>query len=187
MPFLVELPEWNLVQELGRVLSSRKARYNLQADGSQEHVTAELFEFRLRRALMVKEAPQNLSGTDFLRCQGELKTLCSLLDGLARHRPEPNVRGYASLQASITCLKSMSGPAVDLANGPNRTLFRLPRDHGRLGACLKLVTACNDTLDRVLAASKPVTTIQPPDRQPNQGARRNDSAEPSHARPGMLV
>ncbi|KAJ5622969.1 hypothetical protein N7490_011574 [Penicillium lividum] len=159
MPYLVESNEWRLLQGLGRLLGPRKARYQLQAGPLDNHNEveshAELIEVELRRVFMVKEIPRNLDPAEFELCQAKLNSLCLLLDGLTRSsnaHSGPEGPSYPHLRALTNFLESTSG-AVDLASGPNETLFRLPRDAGKLCDCLQVVTECNDALVRLLAPS----------------------------------
>jgi hypothetical protein len=176
MPYLVESNEWRLLQGLGRLLGPRKARYLLQAgpldnhNGVQSH--AELIEVELRRVFMVKEIPRNLDPAEFELCQAKLNSLCLLLDGLTRSsnaHSGPEGPSYPHLRALTSFLESTSG-AVDLASGPNETLFRLPRDAGKLWDCLRVVTECNDALSRLLAPSTHEPVIQPLQRRQKKRA-----------------
>lgn len=170
MPYLFESNEWRLLQGLGLLLDQRKATYHVQSgplNHHNVHLNAELFEVELRRAFMVQEFPQNLDPTEFGQCQAKLKSLCLLLDSLAWSRsahghPEGGI--FPRLRALTGLLESTSG-AVDLVNGPNKTLFRLPSDAAELSRCLRVVTECNDTLSRLIAPVSQEPAIRPLQRQ----------------------
>lgn len=176
MPYLVESNEWRLLQGLGRLLGPRKARYQLQTGPLNDHngvrSHAELIEVELRRVFMVKEITRNLDPAEFAQFQAKLTSLCLLLDGLARSsnaHSGPEGPSYPRLRALTGFLESTSGP-VDLASGPNETLFRLPRDAGKLWHCLGVVTECNDALSRLLVPSTHEPVIQPRQRRQKKRA-----------------
>lgn len=171
MPYLIESNEWRLLQGLGLLLDKRKARYHGHSvplnNPKEVHPNAELFEVELRRTFMVKEVPQNLNPIDFGDCQAKLNSLCGLLDGLVMLRSDrsvPKGEVYPHLRALTGILESTSG-AVDLANGPNQTLFRLPDGVVELSKCLRIVTECNDTLSRLLASPLQESAVQPFQKQ----------------------
>lgn len=176
MPYLIESNEWRLLQEFGRLLDQKKARYYVQGRllNSQERVqtNSELIEVELRRVFMVKEIHQNLDPVEFERCQAKLNSLCSLLDGLARStNADSGTEGlaYPRLQALTSFIKSTPGN-VDLASGSNETLFRLPHDAGKLCDCLRIVTECNDVLSPLLAPPSQAPVIQPLQKQQKRRA-----------------
>ncbi|KAJ5899926.1 hypothetical protein N7495_004670 [Penicillium taxi] len=167
---------WRLLHGLGRLLASKKARYQLQAGSLNDHngvqSNAELIEVELRRVFIVKEISQNLDAAEFEHCQAKLNSLCLLLDGFARPLNAQIGSGglsYPRLRALTGFLERTSGP-VDLASGPNETLFRLPHDAGKLDDCLRVVIECNDVLSRLLAPS-----LHEPVIQPNQGRKKKRS------------
>lgn len=171
MPYLIESNEWRLLQGLGVLLNHRKARYHDPLEPlihrKQVRPNAELFEFELRRAFMFKEFARNLDAIEFAQCQAKLNGLCSLLDELAWPRSThcgPESQDYPRLRALTRFLKSTSG-AVDLANGPNETLFRLPHDAVYLSSCLNVVTECNKTLSRLIESPPQESAIRSLQRQ----------------------
>lgn len=171
MPYLIESNEWRLVRELGRLFDQRKTRYCVQPGPlnyhKRVHPNAELIEVELRRAFMVKEFPRNLDPTEFEQCRAKLNSLCLLLNDLASDQSPhggPEGQAYPRLRTLAAFLESTSG-AVDLVNGPNETLFRLPCDADKLCDCLRIVTDCNDVLGRLLAAPAQELAMRPLQRQ----------------------
>ncbi|KAL7784841.1 hypothetical protein V8C37DRAFT_342878 [Trichoderma ceciliae] len=169
MPYLIESNEWRLIQGLGLLLDKRKAPYQRplnNCEGAQS--TAELFEVELRHAFMIREFPRNLDPAEFQQCQAKLNGLCLLLDGLAWPRSahcDPENQAYPRLRALAGLLESTS-EAVNLVNGLNKTIFRLPNDTVELSKCLHVVTECNHALSRLLPPPPQESAIlQPLQRQ----------------------
>ncbi|OTA01143.1 hypothetical protein A9Z42_0014560 [Trichoderma parareesei] len=171
-PVRVSSNEWRLIQGLARLLDKRKAPHLVQSrvSGKRVHPEAEFFEIELRRVFRVQDFPHNLDSEAFEQCQAKLKSLCLLLDQLAWSR---SIHGHAEgqthhrLRALSALLESTSG-VFDLANGPNKTLFRLPSDSAELNRCLRIVTECNDTLDKITAPAPQEPVLQPLQRQQNK-------------------
>ncbi|KAL6881283.1 hypothetical protein J3F83DRAFT_46937 [Trichoderma novae-zelandiae] len=173
MPYLLQSNEWRLLQGLGRLLDKRKATHQVQSGpgplnyGKRVHPEAEFFEIELRRTFRIQEFPHNLDPEEFEQCEAKLRRLCSLLDQLAWPQSAHGHTGgqtYPRLRALSGFLESTSG-ALDLANGPNNTLFRLPSDSAELSRCLQVTTECNDTLDRLTAPCPPEPIVQPLQRR----------------------
>ncbi|KAL7820890.1 hypothetical protein V8C26DRAFT_426799 [Trichoderma gracile] len=177
MPYLLESNEWRLIQGLARLLDERKAAHQVQSrasgalnHGKRVHPEAEFFEIELRRAFRVQDFPHNLDPEAFEQCEAKLKSLCLLLDQLAWSQSTHGHSGghtHQRLRALSGLLESTSG-VFDLANGPNKTLFRLPSDSAELNRCLQIVTECNDTLDKFTAPAPQETILQPLQRQQNK-------------------
>lgn len=180
MPYLTELNEWRLIQEIATWLSQRKAPYHALPKSISEQIgvqiDADLLEFELRRTFLVQKFPQNLNQADFKHCQTALKNLCSLLDGLAQHRSlcnDPEGHEYIHLRASIGFLESTS-EAIDLVNGPNKRLFKLPNNTIDLRNCLRTITECNDALSGLLAPSLLEPAVQPSRIQRGEATCKKD-------------
>jgi hypothetical protein len=157
MPYLNDLTEWRLLDELGRLLDQRKARYHVAAgqfrDHKQVNLNTELIETELRSVFMVKQVSRVLDAAEFEQCQIQLSSLCSLLDDLARpsntHRGLES-SGYSRLRALIGLLESTSGE-IDLASGSNQTLFELPHGADELCECLRVMADYNKVINQLLA------------------------------------
>ncbi|KAL6898350.1 hypothetical protein GGI43DRAFT_408965 [Trichoderma evansii] len=167
MPYLTELSEWRLIQEIAEWLSQRKAPCHVQPNSINNQLGynayADLLEFELRRTFMVQEFPQNLSQAEFECCQEALEHLCSLLDGITSHQntcDDSKGQKYTHLRALRGILESTSGK-IDLVNGPNKSLFKLPDNATDLGNCLRTVTECNNALSELLAPPTLEPVIQP--------------------------
>lgn len=147
MKYLIELKEWRLVRDLGRLFGQRKASYQVQQPSLHEPVflaPAEHFEFELRQLLMYQDAPQNLDDGDFEECQTTLRNLCVVLDDLvaddwATGSPVVPAGSYPRLRALLPLLDSTAEP-LDLIHGPNTTIFDLPHRENDLYRCLGEVT-----------------------------------------------
>lgn len=150
--YLTDSSEWLLLQELSRRLSQKKASHRAlptpRIDQIESRQDAGLLEFELRHIFKEQRSPQSIVKEKFEHCQTALKNLCSLLDRLALHRSShSNLEGqkYSHLRALIGILDSTPGP-IDLVNGPNEKLFKLPDDADDLRNCLQTVTDCNHAL-----------------------------------------
>lgn len=159
--------EWRLLQELSTSLIQRKASYHAlpraRIDQISIHHDASLLEIELRRTFIVQQTPQSLPEQEFKHFQTALKNLCSVLDRLALHRnTRGNLKGqdYANLRALIGVLDSTSGE-VDLVNGPNESLFKLPNNAADLRNCLCTVTECNNALSGLLTPPPLESSIRP--------------------------
>ncbi|KAI0449227.1 hypothetical protein F5B21DRAFT_494972 [Xylaria acuta] len=171
MPYLIESIQWRLIQELGRLLQPKMARYDVRRElvNYNEGMSsrAELVEVELRQALMVEELSDNLDQKEYDECEAKLKALCSLLEGLARPRSipaGPPAPTYPRLYALTKSIELMAGP-VDLANGPNETLFSLPKDDDNLNKCLSSISEYNITFSRLLHPAVQEPTIRPLQKQ----------------------
>ncbi|KAL7950105.1 hypothetical protein V8C42DRAFT_309501 [Trichoderma barbatum] len=170
MPYLIESSEWRLLRGIGSLLDNKKAPWKAPhhvQPGPLNDLNAELFEVELRRAFVTQEYHQNdVTSEEFEQCQAKLKSLCLLLDRLARHRSQghPGGKDFPCLRALTGFLESTT-EEVDLVNGPNTTLFRLPSDADELRSCLQVVTECNDTLSRLTAPTSKESAIQPLQKQ----------------------
>lgn len=171
MPLLIESHQWRLLQELGSLLIDKLAPCQVRPgplDGlSPVNANAELFEFELRYAFAVKESPGNLDDAQFKQCQKDLERLCILLNDLAFPQPAYPVaedQAYPRLRALTRFLNSIDGP-IDLANGPNKTVFRLPHEHAELHRCLETVNECNSALNQLM---------EPPPEELTNRSQQND-------------
>lgn len=178
MPYIQELVEWNILRGLGLLLGQKGAQFVEQlrplSHMEEPNLNARLFEVELRRALLVKNPPNDLSHTNFSTCRANLSTLCSQLENLVHPWStegyiEHQSQAYPCLQALTKYLESASEP-VDLFIGPNQAMFRLPDDTAEIRACLNAVTSCNNNLDRVLTPLACKTIARPVQRQPRKGA-----------------
>ncbi|KAH7322580.1 hypothetical protein B0I35DRAFT_426067 [Stachybotrys elegans] len=153
MPYLVESNEWRLLQRIGRLLNQRKAPFRAPP---HEHrggrLNAELLEVELREVFVTREYPQDLPLKDFEDYQATLISLCSILDGLVCFRKTGRTilgKTYPQLSALAEHLESTTS-ILDLIDGPNETVFRLPQDPAELRQCLDVATKCNTGLPRLL-------------------------------------
>ncbi|KAL7921714.1 hypothetical protein ACQKWADRAFT_321287 [Trichoderma austrokoningii] len=172
MPYLNDSNEWRLLDELGRLLDQKKARYRVKAgqfrDHRQVNLNAEIIETELRGVFTAKQISRVLDATEFEQCQTHLNSLCSLLDHLAR--PTSNTQsgqgslGYPRLRALTGLIESTSGE-VDLASGNGQTLFELPGGAGELGDCLRVVTEYNKAINQLLAPPSQEPVIPPLEKQ----------------------
>ncbi|KAI1746745.1 hypothetical protein F4782DRAFT_553070 [Xylaria castorea] len=167
MPYLIQSVEWRLLQELARLLEPKMARYRMHSEplhdnkGVSSH--AEQFEVELRQALTVEEFSDDLNQRDYDQCQANLRFLCSLLDNLTKWRSDhvgPAAPAYPRLSALVKYLALIS-KSVDLVNGPNETLFNLPRDDGELDNCLGVVSGCNFALGQLLQPAVEAPAFRP--------------------------
>ncbi|KAI1358849.1 hypothetical protein F5Y08DRAFT_345299 [Xylaria arbuscula] len=154
MPYLIESTEWRLLQELGCLFKSRLARLRRGSTNDHDRApsVAGLIEVELRQAFLAEEIPQSLSQEDYDQCQINLKILCSLLENLLKPQPTSEsvvAKIYPRLYTLTKSLKSGIGE-LDLATGPQETVFTLPRDEDELENCLCLITASNIALLRLL-------------------------------------
>ncbi|QYT02839.1 hypothetical protein H0G86_009824 [Trichoderma simmonsii] len=176
MPYLSESNEWYLLGELGRLLDQRKSRYPVSTGPLRDHkrveVNAELIEVELRRVFMVKQISRNLELEEFDHFQANLKSLCLLLDDLARFSNAhvgPGGLTYPRLRALIKFLESTSGE-FDLACGPNETLFQLPRSANELQKCQRVINEYNNVLSRLLGPPSQNPVIRPSQTQQKKKA-----------------
>ena len=166
--YLIESYEWRLLRELARLVSHRKAQYQTREwpidDRESVSPRAELFEFELRHAFVVEEVSRNLSESEFAGCEEALRRLCSMLENLVppqRARFRSPGRAYPGLHSLIGYLEETSGQ-VDLAHGPNETLFQLPHEPVDLDGCLRVVTEYNHVLGQLLESPAQEPVILPP-------------------------
>lgn len=176
MPYLNESNEWRMLDELGRLLDQRKSRYPVSTGPLRDHkrveLNAELIEVELRRVFMVKQISRNLELEEFDQFQARLKSLCLLLDDLARFpyaHVGPEGLAYPRLRAMIKFLESTSGE-LDLACGPNETLFQLPRSANELHKCQRVIDEYNSVLGRLLGPPSQNPVIRPSQTQQKKKA-----------------
>lgn len=167
MPYINESNEWRLIDELGRLLDQRKSRYQPLRDHRLVQPTVQLIEFELRHVFIVQRVTRNLEPEEFDQFQAKLQSLCLFLDHLARStnaHVEPDRSAYPRLQALIKFLESTAGE-IDLAYGPNETLFRLPRDANEFQECQRVINEYNKALGQLLGAPSQTPIIQPSQTQ----------------------
>ncbi|KAJ3562791.1 hypothetical protein NPX13_g8432 [Xylaria arbuscula] len=154
MPYLIESTEWRLLQELGCLFKSRLARLRRGSTNDHDRTpsVAGLVEVELRQVFLIEEIPQSLGQEDYDQCQINLKILCSLLENLLKPQSTSEsvvAHIYPRLYTLTKSLKSGISE-LDLASGPQETVFTLPRDEDELENCLCLITASNIALRRLL-------------------------------------
>ncbi|KAJ8133552.1 hypothetical protein O1611_g68 [Lasiodiplodia mahajangana] len=140
---------------------------------------ADLFEFELRQTFMTEGTSLNIDEKNYDQCQTKLKRVCSLLEGLSislETLDDSAVQAYPRLYTLTRHLASGSG-AINLVIGPEKAIFKLPQDYNELETCLRIVTECNVTLDRL----QPVI-IQGPMVQPLRQQRRERMWEGARVR-----
>ncbi|KPM39642.1 hypothetical protein AK830_g6899 [Neonectria ditissima] len=186
MPYLFESHEWRLIQALGQLFDPRKAQYHVQlgplSNHKQAHPTAELIEVELRQTFMAKKSDRDLDSTEFEKCQAKLASLCLLLDGLVSVRTGhggSEGQAYSRLQSLAAFMESTSEP-LDLVSGLDTTLFALPHGPDKLHDCLRVVTECNDTLSRLLAAptQEPAVRLSENKKRASKKARIRNRVTP---------
>lgn len=167
MPYLIESNEWRLLHSLSLLLGQRKARHCVQPDPLRDHqVTnpyAALFEVELRRVFIIKEHSQILDKNIFEQCQSVLLSLCSLLNNLVwpqSTNSSTQNQSYPHLRALANVIENTTGP-IDLANGVNQTIFRIPDTVVELERCLNQLTSYNNGLCGLLEQPSQAQAIQP--------------------------
>jgi hypothetical protein len=183
MPYLIQSDEFRLIRELGRLFNLRKGEFQPGPPENHERVSSdvEFIDFELRHAFTFKDFPRNLELAEFEQCQGKLKCLCLLLEGLVSdqytqkppHGVEDQILAYPRLRKLIHHMQSTSG-VLDLVYGCNKSIFSLP--HGSdLANCLRVINECNGAFRRLHAPPAQAATL-------NNSAKREQKRKWKKAR-----
>jgi len=164
MPYIIECPEWHVLQALGAWVHKRKSKFTRQpvpsndspVDSQQREYSAKLFEVELLSLFRFNDGSRVLSASEFEECGRVLKTVCCHLDTLVHLTvhvlvppPQGQTSSYPHLQRLIGLLAD-SKKTYDIVGGSNTPLFKLPENMEKLQKSLALVTQLNSLLAQLL-------------------------------------
>ncbi|KAL7921156.1 hypothetical protein ACQKWADRAFT_327938 [Trichoderma austrokoningii] len=180
MPHLRDSAEWSLIQRIATEWRPKKASYGRKADDghtSSINIDADMLEVELRQIFRPQEITREITPAEFKHCQVALRNLCSCLESHTMHRgTRGDIKGqqYPRLHEVLDILKSTPG-TIDLVDGHNQGLFRLPDDDSERCDCLRIATECNETLSGLLASLPSESATGPPQIQRKEKAASKNS------------
>jgi len=167
MPYVIECPEWHVLQTLGLWVRKRKSRFERKPvvsndsplDGLRREINGELFEVELLTLFLLNDGSRVISAPELEECTTALKSVCNHLDTLVHPTvpalapsPQGQLSSYPRLQHLVGLLAD-SRNTFDLVCGSNTPLFKLSENIEELEQSLALVAQSSRLLKRLLTLS----------------------------------